>query len=216
MQLITLADLSFLVNPKQLTIPSDLRQEELQLIMKQTCLKLPTERLLLANPQLDKWIWEVGLLFPEIFEWQPPKLLVDTQFNAKFNREICVQINTNAAFLENQFVCLIEWAIREPALNWCDRVKLWAVAESLLLPPENIKLTVLALHPTQPGTRCEFTWDSHQHAQARDWLGSTLADPVRESARTQEASALAIAKGGPQAIAPLAHWDIEQIPEVEI
>jgi hypothetical protein len=59
MQLITLTDLSLLANPTQLTVPLELNQEEFQLIMKQTFLKLPTEPLLLANPKVDKWIIKV-------------------------------------------------------------------------------------------------------------------------------------------------------------
>jgi len=176
--------------------------------MKQTFLKLPTEPLLLAEPKVDKWIMEVSLLFPEVFEWEPPTFLVDTQFSARLNKDVCVQINTNAAFLERQSVHLIEWAIRHPALNWCDRVKMWTAAESLSLPPENIKLTVLALHPAHPGMRCELSWDSRQHAQAKDWLASALAGQAR--------SPVAARRTSPPAMAPLTHFDIEGIPEVEI
>lgn len=208
MQLITLTDLSFLANPTQLTVPIELKQEEFQLIMKQTFLKLPTEPLLLANPKVDKWIMEVSLLFPEVFEWEPPTFLVDTQFSTKLNKDVCVQINANAAFLERQSVHLIEWAIRHPALNWSDRVKLWTAAESLSLSPENIKLTVLALHPTHPGTRRELSWDSRQHTQTRDWLASALAGKAR--------SPVAARRTSPPAIASLTHFDIEGIPEVEI
>ncbi|MEG4575274.1 hypothetical protein QUA56_21690 [Microcoleus sp. N3A4] len=176
--------------------------------MKQTFLKLPTEPLLLANPKVDRWIMEVSLLFPEVFEWEPPKFLVDTQFSARLNKDVCVQINANAAFLEPQSVHLIEWAIRHPALNWSDRVKLWTAAESLSLSPENIKLTVLALHPAHPGTRRELSWDSRQHAQAKDWLASALAGQAR--------SPVAARRTSPPAIAPLTYFDIEGIPEVEI
>jgi len=208
MQLITLTDLSFLANPTQLTVPIELKQKGFQLIMKQTLLKLPTEPLLLANPKVDKWIMEVSLLFPEVFEWEPPTFLVDTQFSAKLNKDVCVQINANAAFLERQSVHLIEWAIRHPALNWSDRVKLWTAAESLSLSPENIKLTVLALHPAHPGTRHEISWDSRQHAQAKDWLASALARQARWPVAARRTS--------PPACAPLTHFDIEGIPEVEI
>ncbi|WP_223300935.1 hypothetical protein [Oscillatoria nigro-viridis] len=176
--------------------------------MKQTLLKLPTEPLLLANPKVDKWIMEVSLLFPEVFEWESPTFLVDTQFSARLNKNVCVQINANAAFLEPQSVHLIEWAIRHPALNWCDRVKLWTAAESLSLPPENIKLTVLALHPAHPGTKRELSWDSRQHTQTRDWLASALAGQAR--------SPVAARRTSPPAIASLTHFDIEGIPEVEI
>ncbi|MEG4942388.1 hypothetical protein [Microcoleus sp. F4-D5] len=208
MQLITLTDLSFLAHPTQLAVPIELEQEEFQLIMKQTFLKLPTEPLLLANPKVDRWIMEVSLLFPEVFEWEPPKFLVDTQFSAKLNKDVCVQINANAAFLEHQSVHLIEWAIRHPALNWCDRVKLWTAAESLSLPPENIKLTVLALHPTHPGTRHLISWDSRQHAEAKNWLASLLARQAR--------SPVAARRTSPPALASLTDFDIEEIPELEI
>lgn len=208
MQLITLADLSFLANPTQLAVPIELKQEEFQLTMKQTFLKLPTEPLLLAKPQVDRWIMEVSLLFPEVFEWEPPKFLVDTQFSARLNKDVCVQINANAAFLERQSVHLIEWAIRNPALNWSDRVKLWTAAESLSLSPENIKLTVLALHPAHPGTRHEISWGSRQHAQAKDWLASALAGQARWPVAARRTS--------PPACASLTPFDIEGIPEVEI
>jgi hypothetical protein len=54
MQLITLTDLSFLANSTQLTVHIKLKQEEFQLIMKQTFLTLPIEPLLLAAPRVDK------------------------------------------------------------------------------------------------------------------------------------------------------------------
>ncbi|MFB2935584.1 hypothetical protein ACE1B6_09910 [Aerosakkonemataceae cyanobacterium BLCC-F154] len=210
MQVISITDLTSLVNPTRLAVPIDTEQQYFQLAMKQTCMKLPTEPLLVAHPQIDRWMMEIGVLFPEVFEWEPPQFLVDTQFIAKLctnEKDVWVQINTNAAFLKNRYVNIIEWTIRLPALNWSDKVKMWITAESLSLPPENLKLTILALHPTHPGKRYEISWDSQQHEETRDWLVSVLAG---QAAPTTTQVRL------PLAIATPTHFDIKKIAEVEI
>ncbi|OKH36180.1 hypothetical protein NIES2119_17855 [[Phormidium ambiguum] IAM M-71] len=210
MQVISITDLTSLVNPTRLAVPIDTEQQYFQLAMKQTCMKLPTEPLLVAHPQIDRWMMEIGVLFPEVFEWEPPQFLVDTQFIAKLctnEKDVWVQINTNAAFLKNRYVNIIEWTIRLTVLNWSDKVKMWVTAESLSLPPENLKLTILALHPTHPGKKHEISWDSQQHEETRDWLMSVLAGqtaPVTCQVRL------------PRAIVTPTHFDIKKIAEVEI
>ena len=210
MQVISITDLNSLVNSTHLAVPIDTERQNFQLAMKQTCLKLPTEPLLDTHPQIDRWIMEVGLLFPEIFEWEPHQFLVDTQFVAKLRtsaKDACVQINTNAAFLRNGYINLIEWAVRHPSLNWSDQVKLWVAAEYFSLPPEKLKLTILALHPTQPGQRHEITWDSQQHEETTDWLMSIL---IGQAAPTTQQARL------PSAIATPTNFNIGKIAEVEI
>lgn len=128
MHVISITDLNSLVNPPRLTVPIDTDQQNFQLAMKQTCMKLPTEPLLISHPKIDRWIMEVGFLFPEIFEWKPTQFFVDTQFIAKLHtnaKNVCLQINANVAFLKNGYVNLIEWAVRHSSLNWADKVKLW-------------------------------------------------------------------------------------------
>ncbi|WP_019488133.1 hypothetical protein [Kamptonema formosum] len=211
MQVITITDLNFLINPSQLAVPIDTEQQHFQLAMKQTCMKLPTEPLLDSHPQIDRWIMEIGLLFPEVFEWKPPQFLVDTQFITKLctknEKAVCLQINTNAAFLRNGYVNLIEWAIRHPALNWSDKLKLWIATEYLSLPPEKLKLTILALHPTYPGKRHEISWDSQQHQETKDWLISVLTE--QEVPFANQVTSL-------KAIATPTNFDIKKIDEVEI
>lgn len=210
MQFISITDLNSLVNSTRLVVPIDTEQHHFQLAIKQTCMKLPTEPLLVAHPQIDRWIMEVSFLFPEVFEWEPPQFLVDTQFIAKLctkKKDTCVQINTNAAFFRNGYVNLIEWTIRHPALNWSDRVKLWVATEYLSLPPENLKLTILALHPTHPGKRHEISWDTQQHEETRDWLMSVLIG---------QAAPITSQVASPKAIATPTNFNIGKIPEVEI
>ena len=214
MQVISIIDLSLLINPTQLAIPIDAEQQHFQLAMKQTCMKLPTEPLLIAHPQIDRWIVEVGLLFPQVFEWEPPKLLVDRQLGAKLcigNQDAFVQINTNVAFLGNRNANLIEWAIRHPSLNWPDKVKLWVTAECLSLPPEKLKLTILALHPTHPGKRHEISWDSHQHKETRNWLVSVMTKQA-----TPTKTPIASLVKSPSLVKTGADFDIDNIEEIEI
>ncbi|HAZ48765.1 MAG TPA: hypothetical protein DDW76_09590 [Cyanobacteria bacterium UBA11369] len=214
MQVISITDLNSVVNPTRLAVPIDTEQQHFQLAMKQTCMKLPTEPLLDAHPQIDRWIMEVGLLFPKVFEWEPPQFLVDTQFIAKLctkKKDTCVQINTNAVFHRNGYVNLIEWAIRHPVLNWSDKVKLWVATEYLSLPPENLKLTILALHPTHPGKRYEISWDSQQHEETRNWLVSVVtkqATPMKTPVASQVKSPFPVTTG--------ADFDIGKIEEIEI
>lgn len=210
MQVISIPDLNSLVNPIRLAVPIDTDQQNFQLAMKQTCMKLPTEPLLISHPKIDRWMMEVGFLFPEIFEWKPTQFLVDTQFIAKLcinQKTVCLQINTNVAFLKNGYVNLIEWAVRHPSLNWADKVKLWVAAEYISLPPKSLKLTILALHPTDPGQRHEITWDTQQHEETRDWLMTVLTEqtvPISSQVRL------------PKAIASPTNFDIKKIPEVKI
>ncbi|MFB2895182.1 hypothetical protein ACE1CI_19920 [Aerosakkonemataceae cyanobacterium BLCC-F50] len=203
MPVITISGLNTLVNPPKLSLPIDDEAQNLQLAMKQTCMKLPTESLLIAHPKIDRWIMEIGFLYPEVFEWEPPQFLVDVQLTAQLynTKETWVQINTNAAFLNNGYVNLIEWSIRQPFLNWTDKVKLWVTTEYLSLPPEKLKLTILALHPTYPAKRYEISWDSQQHEETRQWLKSVL---------TAQAPAV------PIPVASTAKLDLEKIAEVEI
>lgn len=203
MPVITISGLNTLINPPKLYLPIDTEQEYLQLAMKQTCMKLPTESLLIAHPKIDRWIMEISFLCPEVFEWEPPQFLVDVQFTALLcnTKNTWVQINTNAAFLNNGYVNLIEWSIRQPTLNWTDKIKLWVTTEYQSLPPEKLKLTILALHPTYPAKRHEISWDTQQHEETRKWLMSVLTAP---------------APPVPIPVASTAKLDLEKIAEVEI
>lgn len=203
MPIITISGLNTLINPPKLSLPIDDEAQNLQLSMKQTCMKLPTEPLLIAHPKIDRWLMEISFLYPEVFEWEPPQFLVDVQLTTQLNntKDTWVQINTNAAFLNNGCVNLIEWSIRQPTLNWSDRVKLWVTTEYLSLPPEKLNLTILALHPTYPAKRHEISWDSQQHKETRQWLMSILTAP---------APAVTIP------VASTAKLDLEKIAEVEI
>ncbi|OKH31111.1 hypothetical protein NIES2119_29525 [[Phormidium ambiguum] IAM M-71] len=203
MSVITISGLNTLINPPKLSLPIDDEAENLQLAMKQTCMKLPTEPLLIAHTKIDRWIMEIGFLYPEVFEWEPPQFLVDVQINAQLNntKDTWVQINTNAAFLNNGYVNLIEWSIRQPTLNWTDKVKLWVTTEYLSLSPDKLELTILALHPTYPAKRHEISWDSQQHEETIKWLMSVLTAP---------------ASPVPIPVASTAKLNLEKIAEVEI
>lgn len=178
MQIITIPELDVLVHSKQLTLSTNTDQNNFQLVMKQIFLGLPVQPLLAAHPQINAWVNQVRSLAPKIFKLKQDQLLIDTQFSAALpldNDTKVIQICTNVVFEKNKSVRLIEWAIRRPNLIWYDRVKLWVASDYLMIPPQNLRLTILALHPTISAKKRSYCWSQKQHEKTRCWLTSVLA-----------------------------------------
>lgn len=184
MKILTIADLSFLAFPDQLALPLDIEQQHFQMVMKQTLLGLPTEPLLKAHPKINNWVNEVRNLFPELFNFSPTELLVNTQFQAPLNTfsgTVYVQVSTNAIFQPRKSVILVEWAIRHKNAGWYDKVKLWTASEYLSVKPEKLTFVILALSPTHPATLKEFKWSRKQHEETSNWLVRLLSEQPKAS-----------------------------------
>ena len=172
MRQLTISDLGVLLNSKTLASSTNYDQKNLQLVMKQIFLGLPVKPLLDAHPQIKQWVKQVRSLIPEVFTLKKDKLLIDAHFNAALqlnDDNAVIDIDTNVAF-EKKSVRLIEWAIRQPQLNWYDKVKLWVTSEYLMLPPEQLQLTILALHPKQAAKKYEICWNKKHHEKTKKWL----------------------------------------------
>ncbi|MDF5732601.1 MAG: hypothetical protein PUP92_32555 [Rhizonema sp. PD38] len=212
MRQLTILDLGVLLNSKTLTSSTNHEQKNLQLVIKQIFLELPVKPLLDAHPQINQWVDQVRSLIPEIFTLKKDKLLIDAHFSAALqlnDNKAVIDISTNAAFGKKS-VRLIEWAVRQPRLNWYDKVKLWVTSEYLMIPPEQLQLTILALHPKQAAKKYEIYWNQKQHEKTKKWLVSVLTEqPIHQERK------LSTVFGAPtissQVLVPL-----EEIEEVEI
>jgi hypothetical protein len=177
--LITLSDLNS-KKETEYTIKDNSQYEQqfqFQLAVKQLLLKLPVEPILESYPQVRDWVEEIRQLLPSLFTISTEKLHLDTTFSQSINVQetnVCLQINTNVIFKRKSTI-LIEWAIRKPTLNWADRTKLWVAAEYLSIPPESLKLIVLAVNSELPAEKLTIKWDEHQHKKTGNWLKQLLS-----------------------------------------
>ena len=190
MHLLTLSDLDRTINTNQLQepplVPSYI-QERLQLLVKQNLMGLPVEPILNSYPQFKQWVFQLKELSPSLFLPQR-KLFVDIPIQAKIDRTKrgvteensalsppfkALQVRANVGLIKGT-PKLFEWAIRHPVLTWQDRVKLWVAAEFFEIEPRKLQLIVLALHPTQKAQKVQFTWNSEQHRQTKNWLESAI------------------------------------------
>ncbi|NJM59364.1 MAG: hypothetical protein HC849_02810 [Oscillatoriales cyanobacterium RU_3_3] len=190
MHLLTLSDLDRTINTNQLQEPPlvpSYMQERLQLLVKQNLMGLPVEPILNSYPQFKLWVFQLKELSPSLFLPQR-KLLVDIPIQAKLDRIKrgvteessslspafkAIQVRANVGLVKGK-PKLFEWAIRHPVLTWQDRVKLWVAAEFFELEPHKLQLIVLALHPTQRARKVQFTWNSKQHRQTKNWLETAM------------------------------------------
>ncbi|MBD2771297.1 hypothetical protein [Iningainema tapete] len=212
MRQLTISDIGILLNSKTLASPANYDQKNLQLVIKQIFLELPVKPLLEAHPQINQWVEQVRAQVPEIFTLKKDKLLIDAHFSAalQLNEDNAViEINTNVAF-EKKSVKLIEWAIRQPRLNWYDKVKLWVTSEYLMIPPEQLQLTILALHSKQAAKKHEIYWNQKQHEETQQWLVSVLTEqPFRQK---RKRSTVLVSPISSQTLT----LPLEEIEEVEI
>ncbi|HAZ46416.1 MAG TPA: hypothetical protein DDW76_32265 [Cyanobacteria bacterium UBA11369] len=191
MHLLTLSDLKPTRSNEPVPLVSACIQERLQLLVKQMRMGLPVEPILNNYPQFQQWVWQLKELSPTLF-MPRKKLLVDIPLTAKLELNIptrkksfstptlkIVEVRANVGIVRGK-VRLFEWAIRHPILSWQDRVKLWVAAEYFNLQPDDLKLIVLALHPSQKAQKVSFSWDSKQHQQTRNWLIATIAQQTNQ------------------------------------
>jgi hypothetical protein len=213
MRQLTISELGILVNSKTLTSSTNSDQKNLQLVIKQIFLGLPVKPLLDAHPQINQWVDQMRSLVPEIFTLKKDKLLIDAHFSTALqldNDNAVIEISTNVAF-EKKSVRLIEWAIRQPRLNWYDKVKLWVTSEYLMVTPEQLQLTILALHPKQVAKKHEIYWNQQQHEETQQWLVSVLTEqPICQERE------LSTIFGSPTVYNQVLALPLEEIEEVEI
>lgn len=211
MTLITLFHLNQLINDHRV-IPvvkkedAPVRQQDeanFQLVMKQMFLGLPVTPLLKTHPQINQWTQQVQKLAPELF--QPKiKLLINVPVIASLNKHAFIQVHANIGF-KCSIPRLYEWAVRHPELSWQDRVKLWAVCEQYSVSPNQVQLTVLALHSSEPGQRMKMRWSQVQHEQTQQRLSQLISQSFKETPVLPKVD---------RSITPM--LDLESIPEVTI
>jgi len=213
MRQLTISDLGVLLNSKTLASSTNYDQKNLQLVIKQIFLGLPVKPLLDAHPQINQWVDQLQSLVPEIFTLKKDKLLIDAHFSAPLPLDgdnVAIEISTNVAF-EKKSVRLIEWAIRQPRLMRYDKVKLWVTSEYLMVPPEKLQLTILALHPKQAAKKHEIHWNQQRHEKTQQWLVSVLTEqPTRQK---RELSTVLVS---PTVSSQVLALPLEEIEEVEI
>ncbi|MBR8834438.1 MAG: hypothetical protein DSM106950_10490 [Stigonema ocellatum SAG 48.90 = DSM 106950] len=213
MRQLTISDLGVLLNSKTLASSTNYDQKNLQLVIKQIFLGLPVKPLLDAHPQINQWVDQLQSLVPEIFTLKKDKLLIDAHFSAPLPLDgdnVAIEISTNVAF-EKKSVRLIEWAIRQPRLMRYDKVKLWVTSEYLMVPPEQLHLTILALHPKQAAKKHEIHWNQQRHEKTQQWLVSVLTE--QPTPQEGEPSTVLVSPTVPsETVTP----PLEEIEEVEI
>jgi hypothetical protein len=203
MYLLTLSDINQSIHASQLQEPPlvpSYFQEHLQLLIKQMLMGLPVQPILDSHPQYQQWVFQLKELSPTLFLPQR-KLFVDIPLQAKLDltkRRVTeenyspspssspspsfkvIQVRANIGLVK-ETTKLFEWAIRHPVLTWQDRVKLWVAAEFFEIEPHKLQLIVLALHPTRPAQKVQFTWDSKQHQQVKNWLLTAIEQETKQT-----------------------------------
>ncbi|AFZ11395.1 hypothetical protein Cri9333_0424 [Crinalium epipsammum PCC 9333] len=158
------------------------QQFQFQLAVKQLLLKLPVEPILESYPQVKNWVEKIQQLLPSLFTISAEKLHLDTAFSQSINvgeTNACLQISTNAIFKRKSTI-LIEWAIRKPTVNWADKTKLWVACEYLSIPPESLKLVVLAVNSELPAKSLIIRWNEGEHKTTGNWLKNKVASLMNE------------------------------------
>lgn len=199
MYLLTLSDINQSIHASQLQEPPlvpSYFQEHLQLLIKQMLMGLPVQPILDSHPQYQQWVFQLKELSPTLFLPQR-KLFVDIPLQAKLDltkRRVTeensspspspsfkvIQVRANIGLVK-ETTKLFEWAIRHPVLTWQDRVKLWVAAEFFEIEPHKLQLIVLALHPNRPAQKVQFTWDSKQHRQVKNWLLTAIEQETKQT-----------------------------------
>lgn len=174
--LITLSDLRKLQSsePDGLSpLPFATLQDQLQLIMRQLHLDLPIQPLLDADPMLDHLVREVQAALPSALR-SGKRLQLHYPIAAPLDNQTYVEVTVNVGFRHGTLK-LFEWALRQPALHWSDRVQLWAATKHFEQHPSDVTLIVVALQPDQPTRKSVHHWTTELHQQTEQWLISLLS-----------------------------------------
>ena len=187
MQLISLLELSqikheqsreFLTLDKEQLVPAYL-QSHLQLIIKQMHMGLPVQQILDNNPLLQQWVNQMQDLSPNLFK-PHKKLFIDVPLVAKLNlpeQDIFIDICANVGIVKGK-PRLFDWAVRHPVISWQDRVKLWVAAQYFDLKKSDMKMVILALHPSKSVEKLIAKWNQKQHQQTHRWLVNLLTNQL--------------------------------------
>ncbi|MGK7875391.1 MAG: hypothetical protein AB4426_19450 [Xenococcaceae cyanobacterium] len=187
MQLINLLELSQinreqsrerLTSDKEPLIPEYL-QSHLQLIIKQMHMGLSVQPILDNNPLLQQWVDQLQDLSSNLFKPQK-KLFIDVPLVAKLNlpnQDKFIDIRANVGIVKGK-PRLFEWAVRHPVISWQDRVKLWVATQYFGLKKSELKMVILALHPTKQAEKIIAQWNQKQHQQTQQWLVNLLTNKL--------------------------------------
>jgi hypothetical protein len=144
---------------------------------------LPVQSLLDAYPLMAQWVAEVQELAPELFKGSK-KLWVDAPIITPLttsDTSIFIQAHINYG-LRQGVPRLYEWATRPAKMTWQDAVKLWMVSVHYTIPPKQLSLIVLALHPSCAAQKVRLQWDEIQQNQTQQWLIQLLTRPTAPQA----------------------------------
>ncbi|MGG6268885.1 hypothetical protein ACQ4M3_28860 [Leptolyngbya sp. AN03gr2] len=178
--LLTIADLQNLQPPLRSSRFQSL-QERLQFAIRQQQIGLPIQPLLESDSTLKSLVKQVQRSLPNTLQ-SGKQLKLHHPISARLVDQVYVQIEINVGF-HQRIPKLFEWAIRDPELNWCDQIKLWATTQHYEADPNQVKLIVLALHPNRRVKKVMHCWDRSQHEMTRQALLAQLnAQPSSESA----------------------------------
>ncbi|MFB2922921.1 hypothetical protein [Aerosakkonema funiforme] len=190
MHLLTLSDLKPIGINKSSFLVSTYVQQQFQLTIKQTLIGLPVEPILDNYPQLNQWVCSLKKLLPSLFI-PHKKLFVDFPLTAQLECKSCrenstssccnqvIEVRTNVGIVRER-PRLFEWGIRHPLLSYSDRIKLWVATEYFQINPNEMRLTVLALHPTEAAQKVVFNWDNKQHKRTRNWLIKRINEKISQ------------------------------------
>lgn len=192
MKLLTLSDFKPIRSHKSTSLVHSHIQQQFQLLVKQMLMGLPVEPILDNYPQFQQWIISLKELAPSLFV-PHKKLFVDLAITARlaWNSQNAnntyfpssyplIEVRTNVGIIKGR-KHLFEWGIRHSSLSYSDRIKLWVATEHFQVNPDEMQLTVLALHPTKTAQKVVFNWDSKQHKRTRNWLINRITEQTNQS-----------------------------------
>lgn len=207
--LITLSDLRKLQSSKLdglSSSPLATLQDRLQLVMRQLHLNLPVQALLEAEPALAYLVREVQAALPNALHLDK-RLQLHYPIAAPLDNQTYVEVTVNVGFRRGALK-LFEWALRQPALHWSDRVQLWAATKHFERHPNDVTLIVVALQPDQPAQKSVHHWTTELHQQTEQWLISLLSENCQPTVPIPSVSVTS-----PAITAVLKHLEvIEEVP----
>lgn len=192
MKLLTLSDFKPIISNKSTSsLVSSHIQQQFQLLVKQMLMGLPVEPIVDNYPQFQQWIVSLKELAPSLFV-PHKKLFVDLAITARLDWNLdanntsspssppLIEVRTNVGIIKGR-KHLFEWGIRHSSLSYSDGIKLWVATEHFQVNPDEMQLTVLALHPTKTAQKVVFNWDSKQHKRTRNWLINRITEQTNQS-----------------------------------
>ena len=192
MTIITLSDISqqlqhqsgnLVTSPINYSQPVSLLQQHFQLAVKQKQLGLPVESLLQEHQLIANWIEQLEGLIPGLFKSNKQvylDLLLTVKFTVIKGQEISIETPVNLAFIKGK-PRLLEWAIRQPDLNWRDQMKLWVVTRHLRLEPSNLGMTICSFNPDSLPVKVTYSWSKKQHREIHKRVKSVFTQFQPES-----------------------------------